>query len=200
MFQLQFYFSSLSLFFSTQPQIVAFVCLSEKILLNFSSVCIWWRQDSKNNSRGAGRGLPSTPVPSLSCLGGDIALRCENMAKSCPAQSTSRPTEVASNYRLSLHTVHTVHQSTWSVRALLAQARATKNGSPGAIQLKGRGGRSARFCSAGVVCLSTRPSVWNFINILLLFFSLSSCGRCVVFLNLLKAGQIAEKKLAVRGT
>lgn len=62
------------------------------------------------------------------------------------------------------------------------------------------GGRSARFCSAGVVCLSTRPSVWNFINILLLFFSLSSCGRCVVFLNLLKAGQIAEKKLAVRGT
>lgn len=140
MFQLQFYFSSLSLFFSTQPQIVAFVCLSEKILLNFSSVCIWWRQDSKNNSRGAGRGLPSTPVPSLSCLGGDIALRCENMAKSCPAKSTSRPTEVASNYRLSLHTVHTVHQSTWSVRALLAQARATKNGSPGAIQLKGRGG------------------------------------------------------------
>lgn len=118
------------------------------------------------------------------------------MAKSCPAKSTSRPTEVASNYRLSLHTVHTVHQSTWSVRALLAQARATKNGSPGAIQLKGRGGGGVPGFVLPASSVSPHDQVFGISLIFYYFFLALFLWKMRCVLEFIKSGADCRKKVS----
>jgi len=181
MFQLQFYSSSQLVFFHSTTNCCICLFVRENSIKFLIGLHMWQQ------------GISHLTAVHPSFSGRDIARRCENMAESCPAQSTCpSPSGSGLQRRLSPHQPTQTHLLG---ACFVSTTRATKNGSPGAIQVGGVlvGGPVEGFVPACAVCLSTRPSVWNFINILLLFSRSSPECCCVLFLNLLKAGRIAEE-------